>query len=76
MKTYRGLGTIYLKIRPELALLYLTKYLISSWKINEVYSELKAYDLLGQYYFYKGDLETAHLFHAKMAKGHHEDENS
>ena len=76
MKSYRGLGTTFLKLKPKLGLLYLTKYLIGAWKLRENYSELKAYDLLGKYYFYQGDMKTANIFHQKMAQGHHEDEGS
>lgn len=76
MKAYKGLGQAFLNVRANLALLYLTKYLMSAWKLDDGSCELQAYDLLGKYYFYVGDAQKALLFHQKMAKGHHEHDRS
>lgn len=35
MKSYKGLGLGFMKLRPKLSLLYLTKYLMSSWKLDD-----------------------------------------
>jgi hypothetical protein len=58
-----------MNIRPSLAQLYLTKFLLSCWKLKDKNSELHAYELLGKYYFYCGDMENANLLHNKMVKG-------
>ncbi|CAK89932.1 unnamed protein product (macronuclear) [Paramecium tetraurelia] len=70
MKAYRGLGECLLRVRPKLSQLYFTKYLMSAWKLNEKNHELYAYDLLGKYYFYVGQIEKAKLFHEKMIGGY------
>jgi hypothetical protein len=76
MKCYKGLGMGFLKLRPRLALLYLTKYLLSAWKLENRHCEYKAYDLLGKYYYYMGDTVQAQRFHEKMALGYDENPNS
>ncbi|CAD8090536.1 unnamed protein product [Paramecium primaurelia] len=70
MKAYRGLGECLLRVRPKLSQLYFTKYLMSAWKLNEKNHELYAYDLLGKYYFYVGQIEKAKQFHDKMIGGY------
>ncbi|CAD8178280.1 unnamed protein product [Paramecium pentaurelia] len=70
MKAYRGLGECLLRVRPKLSQLYFTKYLMSAWKLNEKNHELYAYDLLGKYYFYVGQIEKAKQFHEKMIGGY------
>jgi hypothetical protein len=67
MKAYRGLGKVLMGVKPKLSHLYLTKYLIASWKLGEQFSELEAYELIGKYYFYNGDLRQANIYHTRMA---------
>ncbi|CAD8120735.1 unnamed protein product [Paramecium sonneborni] len=76
MKAYRGLGECLLRIYPKLSQLYFTKYLMSAWKLKQKNDELLAYELLGKYYFYVGQIEKAKLFHDRMINGNCEDENS
>jgi hypothetical protein len=59
MKCYRQLGELFIDIDSSLAKLYLTKFLVSAWKLNNRTRELVAYELLGKYYFYNGDMERA-----------------
>jgi len=49
---------------------------MSSWKLDDKMSELTAYDLLGKYFFYIGDIQRALKFHNKMTLGQNEPENS
>lgn len=37
-----------------------------SWKLGSQEHELKAYDLIGKFYFYQGNVEMAERFHCKM----------
>ncbi|CAK69609.1 unnamed protein product (macronuclear) [Paramecium tetraurelia] len=76
MKAYRGLGECLLRIYPKLSQLYFTKYLMAAWKLKQKNDELLAYELLGKYYFYVGQIEKAKLFHERMINGNCEDENS
>lgn len=40
MRAYRGLGEAFMNIKPKLAQLYLTKFLLSAWKLKNKNSEL------------------------------------
>lgn len=51
------------------AIKYILKFLRSAWYLNDSDMELKAYDLIGKYYFYEGDLEKAQQFHNKLNSG-------
>lgn len=35
MRSYRGLGELFLPIKPSLGKLYLTKYLYAAWKNSD-----------------------------------------
>jgi hypothetical protein len=48
----------------------------STWKLKEPNYELDAYDLLGKFYFYTGNMNRALEFHTRMAAGKLEPENS
>lgn len=41
------------------AIKYILKFLRASWYIGNNDMELKAYDLIGKYYYYEGNLEKA-----------------
>ena len=56
--------------------MYLTKYLVSAWKLNLPSQELKAYELLGKFYFYAGNIEKAMMFHNRMTNEENEPESS
>jgi hypothetical protein len=43
-------------IKPSLALLYFTKFLTCAWKLNLEELEIEAYDYIGKYYFYMGEI--------------------
>jgi len=70
------LGELFINIDNSLAKLYLTKFLISSWKLNDQSRELLAYELLGKFYFYCGDMEKAKQFHLRMMTGTFEPANT
>jgi len=53
------LSFCFLALRSQMAKLYITKYLMCSWKLSEKNHELRAYELLGKFYFYEGSLELA-----------------
>lgn len=55
--------------KQDQAKIYITKYLMCSWKQNCKNDELKAYDLLGRYYYYEGNIQSAIIYHQKMADG-------
>lgn len=40
-----------------------------AWKTNNIESEIQAYDLMGKYYYYLGDINRAMIFHAKSLDG-------
>jgi hypothetical protein len=71
-RCYKNLGVLYMSFKPKLSILYLSKYLLSAWKLDDRMGELTAYDLLGKYFFYLGDLKSAQKFHNKMILGNHE----
>ena len=53
------MGIIFMQWQPHFAIIYLTKYLLASWKLDDMVGELNAYDLLGKYFFYVGDVKRA-----------------
>lgn len=42
---------------------------MAAWKLREKNDELLAYELLGKYYFYVGQIEKAKEFHERMIRG-------
>lgn len=56
---YKLLGLCFFKLRNKQAKIYLTKYLMCSWKLNNKNHELKAYEYLGKFYFQEGNIEKA-----------------
>jgi hypothetical protein len=56
--------------------LYTTKYLLSSWKLNDNLGELASYEMLGKYYYYNGDIKKSLFFHNKMMMGNVESNTS
>ena len=47
-----------------------------SWKLNSSEHELKAYEMMGKYYFYVGDSIKAQFYHQRIVDGSLENENS
>lgn len=70
-KCYRRIGECLLKLGSDISLHYFSKYLWvkikinkyfkASWYINNLKHELIAYDKIGMFYYYKGDLTN--VFH-------------
>lgn len=51
VKAYKQLSLCFLNLRMPQAKVYATKYLMCSWKLNLKNDELKAYEMLGKYYY-------------------------
>lgn len=49
--------------RPQICKIYLTKFLQMTWKLSCTEHELKAYEMMGKYYFYVGDGLKAQFYH-------------
>ncbi|CAD8200896.1 unnamed protein product [Paramecium octaurelia] len=69
LKAYSILSQCFLKLRLKQAKIYITKYLMCSWKLKLVNSEFKGYEQLGKYYYYEGNIRMAQLFHDRMLNG-------
>lgn len=70
MRAYKLLGQCFLRLKKShQAQVYITKYLICSWKLGLTNDELKAYEFLGKFYYYEGELERAKIFHQRMMNG-------
>lgn len=70
MKVYKGLGRSFLQLRQfDQSKMYLCKFLHYAWVNNSERNELEAYDLLGMYYFYTGNLKYAQFYHERTTKG-------
>ncbi|CAD8096253.1 unnamed protein product [Paramecium sonneborni] len=69
LKAYSILSQCFLKLRMKQAKIYITKYLMCSWKLGLVNSEFKGYEQLGKYYYYEGNIKMAQLFHNRMING-------
>ncbi|CAD8181033.1 unnamed protein product [Paramecium pentaurelia] len=69
LKAYSILSQCFLKLRLKQAKIYITKYLMCSWKLGQVNSEFKGYEQLGKYYYYEGNIKMAQLFHNRMLNG-------
>ncbi|TNV74397.1 hypothetical protein FGO68_gene3937 [Halteria grandinella] len=69
IKAYAILSECFLKLRLKQAKIYITKYLMCSWKLNKPNDELKGYEQMGKFYYYEGNIEKAQFYHNKMIQG-------
>jgi tetratricopeptide (TPR) repeat protein len=70
MLAYESLGTAYKFLyKYRKAILCYKKQIELAWKLNDKYSELRAYDNIGLQYFYLNNKEKAKYYHKRFIKG-------
>jgi tetratricopeptide (TPR) repeat protein len=77
MIAYESLGNAYKFLyKYRKAILCYKRQIELAWKLNDKYSELRAYDNIGIQYFYLNNKEKAKYYHKRFIKGKSESQQS